>query len=58
VDRISRKGGFVLKTLSYLLLAAMLSGCLPIGIRGTTLPNYADAPRAQGADAQTTRHVV
>jgi hypothetical protein len=58
VDRISPKGGFVLKILSYLFVAAVLSGCLPIGIRGTSLPNYADAPRAQGADAQAIRHVV
>jgi hypothetical protein len=27
-----------------LLLAALLSGCLPIGIRGTSLPNYAGPP--------------
>jgi hypothetical protein len=32
------------KTLCCLMLAAMLAGCLPIGIRGTTLPNYGEAP--------------
>jgi hypothetical protein len=58
LDRATPKGGVVLKTLSCLLLAAMLSGCLPIGIRGTSLPNYADAPRAQVATAQAARHVV
>ena len=33
----------VLKTVSCLMLAALLAGCLPIGIRGTTLPIYGDA---------------
>ena len=32
------------KTLCCLMLAAMLAGCLPIGIRGTNLPNYGEAP--------------
>ncbi len=30
-----------MKILASLLLAALLSGCLPIGIRGSSLPNYA-----------------
>jgi hypothetical protein len=34
----------VLKFLMVLLLAQMLAGCLPVGIRATNLPNYADAP--------------
>jgi len=46
VDRNTPSGGFALKTLSCLLLAAMLAGCLPIGIRGTNFPNYADTPSA------------
>jgi hypothetical protein len=41
-------GGFVVKILSCLLLAAMLTGCLPIGIRGSSLP-YAGAPLMPGA---------
>jgi hypothetical protein len=42
-----------LKTLSCLLLAAMLAGCLPIGIRGTNFPTYADTP---SSDMPATRH--
>ena len=37
-------GGSALRILSCLFLAALLAGCLPIGIRGSNLPNYADAP--------------
>jgi hypothetical protein len=57
-DVITPKGGFVLKTLSCLLLAAILTGCLPIGIRGTSLPNYADTTRGPDVDARAIRHVV
>jgi hypothetical protein len=46
------------KTLSCLLLAAMLTGCLPIGIRGSSLPNYSGAPINSGASTPATRHVV
>jgi hypothetical protein len=40
-----------MKTLSCLILAAMLAGCLPIGIRGTTLPIYGDASGKPSAGA-------
>ncbi len=33
-----------MKVLASLLLAALLAGCLPIGIRGSSLPNYAGLP--------------
>jgi len=33
-----------MKMLAFLLIAALLSGCLPIGIRGSSLPNYAGSP--------------
>ena len=33
----------MLKIISSVILVAMLAGCLPIGIRGSSLPNYADA---------------
>jgi hypothetical protein len=38
----AQNGGAALKTLSCLMLAALLAGCLPIGIRGTNLPIYGD----------------
>ena len=40
----------MLKIISCVILVAMLAGCLPIGIRGSSLPNYADAPTKRGAD--------
>jgi len=34
-------GRRTVKLLTCLLFATMLAGCLPIGIRATSLPNYA-----------------
>jgi hypothetical protein len=61
-DVITPNGAFVLKILTCLLLAAILTGCLPIGIRGTSLP-YANIPRppdtvAQGSIASLERASV
>jgi hypothetical protein len=39
----------VLKFLMVLFLAGMVAGCLPVGIRATNLPNYADAAPLPGA---------
>jgi hypothetical protein len=47
-----------LKTLSCLLLAALLTGCLPIGIRGSNLPNLAGAPLGAAAQLVATYYLV
>ena len=46
-----------MKTLSCVLLAAMLTGCLPIGIRGSSLP-YADARLKPGPEIPAILHHV
>ena len=43
-----------MKTLTCMLLAMLLAGCLPIGIRGTNLPNYASTPQPDAANGTTT----
>ena len=50
-----RTRGATVKTLCCLVLVAMLAGCLPIGIRGTTLPVYGDASGKPSAGAQAAR---
>jgi hypothetical protein len=39
----SARAGAGLRMLSCLTLAGLLAGCVPIGIRGTTLPIYGGA---------------
>jgi hypothetical protein len=51
-------GGSALRTLSCLFLAALLAGCLPIGIRGSNLPSYAGAPLKVNADLPVTDRVA
>jgi hypothetical protein len=45
-----------LKILSSLLLTAMLTGCLPIGIRGSSLP-YAGACLAPSSAVQVIHYL-
>jgi hypothetical protein len=51
-------GGSALRTLSCLLFAALLAGCLPIGIRGSNLPNYAGATLKGNAYHPVTHRAV
>ena len=48
----------MLKFISSLILVVMLAGCLPIGIRGSSLPNYADATTERGASVAVPDQIV
>jgi hypothetical protein len=51
-------GGSVVKLLTCLLLATMLGGCLPVGIRANNLPNYAGAAKSTSISTSALRHAT